>query len=126
MDRKKMLELARNFLDAWNSQDVDRIVGCYTEDLSYCDPNTRGRVTDINAFRHYLAKLFAAWQMRWVLREVFPFGDENGCAFLWHATFKRTGEDKTVEADGMDLVLMRGELIQRNDVYFDRTVLLKT
>jgi hypothetical protein len=28
-----------------------------------------------------------------------------------------------VEADGMDLVLMDGELVKRNEVYFDRAVL---
>ena len=28
-----------------------------------------------------------------------------------------------VEADGMDLVLMEGDLIKRNEVYFDRAAL---
>jgi hypothetical protein len=26
----------------WNSQDVERVVACYTDDVAYRDPNTRG------------------------------------------------------------------------------------
>ena len=123
MDRGQMLDLVDKFLDAWNSQDVENVIGCYTEDVIYIDPNTRGQVKGHEALRHYLRKLFAAWTMTWVLREAYLFGDGNGCAALWHATFKKTGGDKVIEADGMDLVLMRGDRIKRNDVYFDRTLL---
>ena len=56
-------------------------------------------------------------------REAYPFADKDGAALLWHASFRKPGKEKTVEADGMDLVLLQRGLIQRNEVYFDRVAL---
>ncbi|MBI4862351.1 MAG: nuclear transport factor 2 family protein [Candidatus Riflebacteria bacterium] len=115
--------LVDRFLDAWNSQVVDAVVACYTDDLVYRDPNTRGEVRGADAFRRYLAKLFATWRMHWTLREIHPLRDADGAAVLWHASFGRAGEAATVEEDGIDLVLVRDDRIARNDVCFDRTKL---
>ena len=115
--------LTRRFLEAWNSQDVERVVACYTEDVRYRDPNTRGYVEGRDAMRRYLRKLFAAWQMTWARRELFELAGRSGVAFLWHATFRRPGGAEMVEADGMDLVVLRGDQLVRNEVYFDRAVL---
>lgn len=122
MDRNEMLALADGFLAAWTSQDVERILGCYTDDLVYLDPNTRGPVRGREAMRRYLTKLFAAWTMSWSLREAQLFESGDGCAVLWHARLQRVG-GPPMEADGMDLVEMRGDRICRNEVFFDRTVL---
>ncbi len=116
-------ELSEDFLSAWNSQDVERVVACYTDDVVYWDPNTRGVVKGADAMRRYLRKLFAAWEMHWTFREAYPFADKDGAAVLWHASFRKPGKEKTVEADGMDLVLLQRGLIQRNEVYFDRLAL---
>ncbi len=123
MNQAQVDTLAEGFLSAWNSQDVERVVACYTDDLVYRDPNTRGEVRGSDAMRRYLRKLFAAWTMHWSLREGFPMADQEGAAFLWHATFRRADGDRTVEADGMDLLIIRGDKIERNEVYFDRSVL---
>ena len=123
MDRARMLAFADRFLSAWNTQDVERVVACYADDVAYRDPNTRGEVRGADALRRYLPKLFAAWTMHWSLRDGFPFAGEDGAAVLWHATFRRAGGDVTVEADGMDLVIVRGDRVARNEVYFDRAVL---
>jgi hypothetical protein len=61
--------------------------------------------------------------MHWAVRELYPFDEIDGAAVLWHAKLKRKGKDKVVEVDGMDLVLVEGNLIKRNDVYFDRAVM---
>jgi hypothetical protein len=45
----------------------------------------------------------------------------DGVAFLWHATFRRSGGGRAVEIDGMDLAVLRGDRVARNEVYFDRT-----
>lgn len=126
MDQTTMLELAEKFLAAWESQNVERVLGCYTEDLVYTDPNTRGAVRGREAMQRYLTKLFAAWTMTWSLRDAHLFDDRQGCSVLWRATFRSAAGGPTVEADGMDRVLMRGELICHNDVYFDRSVLATT
>ncbi len=123
MDQQHLERLVARFLAAWNSQDVERVVATYTEDVHYRDPNTRGHVEGRDAMRRYLRKLFAAWQMTWAQREIFQLAGTDGVAFLWHATFRRHGGSQVVEADGMDLALVRGEQLARNEVYFDRAVL---
>ena len=123
MGKQDLEGLTTRFLDAWNSQDVERVVTCYTEDVRYRDPNTRGDVEGRDAMRRYLRKLFASWQMTWARREVFELASTPGVAFLWHATFRRPGGAEMIEADGMDLVVLRGDQLVRNEVYFDRAVL---
>jgi len=123
MDKAKATELAEKILSTWNAQDVEAVVGCYTEDMVYIDPNTRGEVQGADAMRRYLRKLFSSWEMRWTLREAYPLAELEGAAVLWHATFSKSGSDKTVETDGMDFVLVRGDQIERNEVRFDRAVL---
>ncbi len=123
MDRPTMLALADEFLGAWNTQEVDRVLACYASDLEYRDPNTRGSIRGHESMRRYLTKLFAGWQMRWSLREARLFDDGAGCAVLWHATFRRPGKAAIVEIEGMDLVEVREHRIARNEVCFDRAQL---
>jgi nuclear transport factor 2 (NTF2) superfamily protein len=123
MDRETMLTLAEKFLAAWNTQEVDRVLSCYTADLEYRDPNTRGAVRGTEAMRRYLTKLFGRWQMRWVLREAHLFDDRQGCAVLWQATFRQPASDTTIAIDGIDFVAVRGNRIARNEVCFDRALL---
>src|SRR5215510_7281203 len=123
MDRHKMLALAEQFLDAWNTQDVDRVLSCYTTDLVYRDPNTRGAVQGTDSMRRYLSKLFGRWQMHWSLREAHLFDDGRGCNALWRATFRLPGGEATIEIDGMDFVEVRDGRIHRNEVCFDRAQL---
>src|SRR5512140_1868587 len=111
MEQRHLEALIDRFLAAWNAQDVERVVACYTEDVLYRDPNTHGPVEGRQALRHYLRKLFAAWQMTWARREVYELAGRDGVAFLWHATFRRADETRVVEADGMDLALLRGDLL---------------
>jgi ketosteroid isomerase-like protein len=122
VDERTMLTLAERFLAAWTSQDVERVLDCYTEDLVYLDPNTRGPVRGRDAMRRYLTRLFAAWTMTWSLREAALFEGGRGCTVLWHATLQRAGGPKA-EADGMDLVEVREDRICRNEVRFDRSML---
>lgn len=124
MQTQQLDSLMVRFLDAWNAQDVERVVACYTEDVRYRDPNTRGYVEGRDALRRYLRKLFSSWEMTWARRESFPLAPPaEGVAFLWRATFRKPGSDHVVEADGMDLAVLRGELLARNEVYFDRVAL---
>ena len=123
MTERNINEITDSFLAAWNSQDVDRVAACYTENLVYKDPNTRGEIRDRDSFKRYLTKLFGAWKMTWSTREGFPLKEMDGYAFLWHAVIKSPDEKNSVEIDGMDLVVMEGDLICRNEVYFDRALL---
>jgi len=117
-------ELIDRFLEAWNSQNVDRVADCYSKDLIYRDPNTRGIIRDRESFKHYLTKLFAAWDMTWSTREAIPLKMGDGWAFLWRASICKKGEKAGIEVDGMDLVVFQGQTIARNEVYFDRILIL--
>jgi ketosteroid isomerase-like protein len=121
--KERLFKLAEGFIGAWNTQDVEGVVAVYTPDVQYRDPNTHGFVGGSNAMRKYLAKLFTGWDMHWTIRELYPLDDIDGAVVLWHAKLKRSGKDKSVEVDGMDLVLVKDNLIKRNDVYFDRAFL---
>jgi len=123
MDRTQFQKITEQFLSAWNSQDVERLIACYTDDLIYCDPNTRGEIRNKEALRRFLKKLFDNWQMEWSLREVYLFADKDGGALFWHAKFRKADGERTVEANGVDLVLVRSNLIERSETYFDRSVL---
>jgi ketosteroid isomerase-like protein len=124
MRQSELEPFSRRFLDAWNSQDVDEVVGVYTDDVVYLDPNTRGEVSGANALRRYLSKLFEAWEMTWAFREGYVAEEDENVAFVgWHATLRRAGGEQEVEVDGLDLVIVEGDRIKRNEVYFDRAAL---
>lgn len=123
MNRERRDRLVTSFLTAWTSQDIERVLDCYTDDVRYHDPNTRGDVMGRDSLRRYLNRLFAGWQMTWAARDVFDLEGEDGVAFLWRATFRRPGEDRVIEVDGMDLAVLQGDRIARNEAYFDRSAL---
>ena len=87
------------------------------EDCIYRDPNTRGTVAGHEALRPYLTRLLREWRMHWSLRECFAFADGSGGAFLWDGKLTPAAGGKTTEISGMDLVLLRGERLSRNEVY---------
>jgi ketosteroid isomerase-like protein len=123
MDHEHAVATAERFLEAWNSQDVDRVLGCYTPDVLYRDPNTLGFVEGHEALGGYLTSLFGQWEMHWSLREAYPLRDAEGAAALWRASLRPAGGGTTVEVEGMDLALVEGDRLCRNDVYFDRAAL---
>ena len=123
MESARHEQIARQILDAWNTHDVERVVACYTPDCLYRDPGTRGYVEGADALRRYLTKMFASWRMHWSAREAFPLAEPEGAAFLWRATLGPIGGATAVEVEGMDLAVLDGERLKRNEVYFDRAVL---
>ena len=123
MDEATMYRVAEHTLDAWSRQNVEEVLACYTSDLVYVDPNTRGPVEGVERMRRYLTTLFGQWDMKWRLKEARLFAAGDGCAVLWDATLKPAGGEKEAIISGMDLVIVRGELISRNEVYFDRALL---
>jgi len=122
-DVTRLQRLADNVLSSWNTQDVERVLACYTDDLSYLDPNTRGPVVGRDAMRAYLTKLYGRWTMTWEGHEMFPLEGTDGVAIRWTGTLAPAGESRSVEIGGLDLVILEGDLVKRNEVYFDRSPL---
>ena len=123
MDATKLKQIEEPLIAAWNAHDVEAVVACYTDDVVYIDPNTRGAVEGANALRRYLTKLFDRWEMHWTVKELFPLADEDGSAALWRASLTNRATGRTAEIDGMDLVLIEGGRVRRNEVYYDRVAL---
>jgi ketosteroid isomerase-like protein len=123
MDLEALESISAPLIAAWNDQDVDRVVACYTDDLVYVDPNTRGAVEGADALGRYLTKLFSRWEMHWEVKETRPLAGVDGAAGLWRASFRVTGGEDSVEINGMDLVLIDDGRVKRNEVYFDRAAL---
>ena len=123
MDVAELKQIEAGLISAWNDHDVEAVVACYTDDLVYVDPNTRGAVEGADALRRYLTKLFDRWEMHWTVKQVFPLAGEDGSAALWRASLTSRETGKTAEVDGMDLVLIEGDRVKRNEVYYDRAAL---
>ena len=75
MDSDGVWKFGERHIAAWNTQVVADLVDCYTEDLVYLDPNTRGPVNGAHAMGRYLTRLFGRWQMHWTIKDIFPFAD---------------------------------------------------
>ena len=86
MDLAELKEIEAPLITAWNAHDVEGVVACYTDDLTYIDPNTRGPVEGADAMRRYLTKLFDRWQMHWTIKQVFPLAELEGSSALWRAS----------------------------------------
>jgi ketosteroid isomerase-like protein len=123
MDIAELKEVEGPLVAAWNAHDVEGVVACYTDDLVYLDPNTRGPVEGADAMRRYLTKLFDRWEMHWTIKQLFPLADLDGSAALWRASLTARATGKTAEVDGMDLVVIEGDKVKRNEVYYDRVAL---
>jgi ketosteroid isomerase-like protein len=96
----RLRRLADQVMSAWNAQDVDQVLACYTDGLVYLDPNTRGPVTGREAMRNYLTKLFSRWTMTWEAGDPFPLKGTDGVAIRWTGTLSPAGESRSVEIGG--------------------------
>lgn len=122
--QEELKQLAATILAAWNDQDTAAVVSMYTDDVTYQDPNTDGAVEGAEAFGRYLDKLFSRWQMHWELREdPLPHADGAGVTALWKATLSPAGSERSVEVEGMDLIVLDGDRVRHNEVWFDRAAL---
>lgn len=120
------VEEARAFADrwlpAWTGNDPARLAAFYTEDAYYCDPaiplGVRGHDELVAYFRKLLSQN-PSWV--WSHRSSIPIA--HGFLNFWHASIPVGG--RTVEADGVCTVQIRDGLIYSNQVFFDRSALLR-
>ncbi len=110
-----------NWLAAWTSQDIGRLLSFYSDTVEYLDPNTRGELKGHDAFRRYVGKLFSAWpKMAWRAKDIFEHTAVGGCTVTWRAEITKQ-DGQILSLDGMDLVFIADGIITRNEVYFDRS-----
>ena len=101
---------------AWNSQDVDALIGCYTDDVVFQN-HTAGEqpIEGRAAVQAHIAGIFARWpDMRFSSRRLY-LSDEC-CTSEWTAT-ATTADGRRIEWDGVDVMPIRDGAIARKDVY---------
>ena len=113
---------AAAWLPAWSGNRPHDLIAFYTDDAYYSDPGVPAGLRGRDALLEYFVRLLAQnpnW--RWTHRGSVPIRD--GFLNEWHASMP-VGE-RSVEVDGVCTVQLRGGLIYRNEVYFDRAPLLQ-
>lgn len=105
------------WLQAWSDKDTQKLLSFYADKFLYLDPGTRGSITDKEHFEKYLTKIFAAFpKWEWKRLELFE------SSLKWRATFY--DKEKPIAVDGLDILIISKNKIIRNEVYFDRSLLL--
>jgi hypothetical protein len=123
MTREEAREFASRWLPAWTGNDPDRLARFYSPDAFYLDPGIPGGVRGRAALTEYFRRLLAK-NPAWVWTQIEAIPMERGFLNKWKAVIPTSGE--TVECVGVCLVEFDGSgLIARNEVYFDRSELLK-
>jgi hypothetical protein len=122
MDAEAARAFAEKWLPAWTGNDPARLTSFYSEDVFYCDPAIPQGVRGRPALLAYFTRLLAhnpRWV--WIQRGSIPMPD--GFLNLWHASIPVGAA--TVEIDGACTAQLRGGLIYSNQVFFDRSGLLR-
>lgn len=114
---------AAEWLPAWTGNSPEALAAFYSDDAFYLDPGVPDGLAGKPALLAYFRKLLAAnprWE--WTQVEGIPMAD--GFLNKWHARIP-VGTT-TLELVGVCLVqLDAAGRIRRNEVYFDRTPLLR-
>jgi SnoaL-like protein len=113
---------AERWLPAWSGNRPEHLASFYTDDAYYSDPAVPAGVRGHAALLAYFTKLLSHnpnWV--WTHRGSIPLHD--GFLNQWHASIPASSE--TIEVDGVCTVQIRDGRIYSNQVFFDRSELLK-
>ncbi|PWE17501.1 hypothetical protein DDZ18_07460 [Marinicauda salina] len=111
-----------DWLPAWTGGDADRLTAFYTDDAFYSDPAVPGGVEGRDALHRYFSKLLSAYpDWVWTHRRSLPVPD--GFLNYWSATL--SADPSAPRWEGVCVVRLREGRIFRNEVFFDRTELLR-
>lgn len=116
ISRAEARAFCARWLPAWTGGEATALLGFYAPDAVYADPSVPAGVSG-DALREHLTALLAA-NPDWVWTHSGSVPMEGGFVNRWHATWPL--RDRTAEVDGICLVWLRGGLIARNEVFFDR------
>jgi hypothetical protein len=120
---KEAREFAEAWLPAWSGNNPEHLASFYSEDAFYLDPAIPEGVKGKQALTAYFRKLLAH-NPNWVWKQIEGISLEDGFLNKWRATIP-VG-DKIIEVGGVCFVqLDSAGKIRRNEVYFDRSLLLK-
>jgi hypothetical protein len=120
---KEAREFAEAWLPAWSGNNPEHLASFYSEDAFYLDPAIPVGVKGKKALTGYFCKLLAH-NPNWVRKQIEGIPLEDGVLNKWRATIP-VGS-KVIEVVGVCFVqLDSAGKIRGNEVYFDRSLLLK-
>jgi uncharacterized protein (TIGR02246 family) len=115
MQREDVRSLIARHDEAWNSQDLDGIMACYTPDVVFTNYNAGESASGAAAVREHLAGIFAGWpDLRFSGRRLNV--SEEFAVSEWTATATHP-DGRRLEWDGVDVFPITDGLIARKDVY---------
>ena len=120
---KESREFAEAWLPAWSGNNPEYLASFYSEDAFYLDPSIPDGVKGKQALTTYFRKLLA-YNPNWIWKQIEGIPLEDGFLNKWRATIP-VGR-KVIEVVGVCFVqLDSAGKIRRNEVYFDRSLLLE-
>jgi hypothetical protein len=123
MTASEAREFAGQWLPAWTGNDPERLASFYSDDAFYLDPAIPEGVSGKLALLGYFRRLLT-FNPEWVWTQIEGIPMEDGFLNKWHASIPVGG--KTLDVVGVCFVqLDPAGKIRRNEVYFDRSELLK-
>lgn len=100
---------------AWNSQDLDAVCLCHTDDVVFENHTAGDRAEGADAVRAHIAGIFERWPtLRFRSRRFYAA--ETFAVSEWTATATRP-DGVEIEWDGVDVFPIRDGKIARKDVY---------
>ena len=122
MEKDEIAELCNAWLPAWTGNNPELLVSFYADDAYYQDPANPTGLQGHDQILPNFEKLLAV-NPDWVWELVEAFPTELGFTGKWKATIPIGAE--VITEYGIDIVEVAGGKITRNEVYFDRTSLLR-
>jgi uncharacterized protein (TIGR02246 family) len=115
MQREDIHRLIERHDAAWNAQDLDGIMACYSPDIVFVNYNAGESASGTEAVREHLAGIFAGWpDLRFRGRRLYV-SDEFAVS-EWTAAATHP-DGRRLEWDGVDVFPLASGLIARKDVY---------
>ena len=122
MSLEKIISFCDEWLAAWTGNTPNKLIEFYSSDALYSDPSIHKKLVGHDQILPHLKNLLAnnpTWE--WTREELFI--TEKGFTLKWKAKIP-IGNVEVIEY-GVDIVEVTNNKITRNEVYFDRTQLLK-
>jgi hypothetical protein len=103
-----------DWLRAWSDKNVELLIGLYSTDCVYKDPQVTNGIIGHSALRRYLEGLFSSTPpMHYAPDQIWP--THNGYCGRWYCDIGEPGNGGKLR--GFDLVILQGSKIAFNEVY---------
>ena len=121
MTRAEKTKFCHDWLSAWTGNQPEKLRSFYSAGAFYRDPGKPEGITGAELLPYF--KKLLARNPRWVWESVEVLPTDKGFCLKWKATIPV--HNQIIYETGLDIIELHDGKITRNEVYFDRTELLK-